>query len=286
MQPNLQRQNQGKLLLGKIAALVDNPTFSNAVIGLILFNAVIVGLETYPAVYQSYNNFFYMAEHLLIWAFTLEIALRIVASRPWHHFFRNGWNLFDFAIVASNLLFVGAYFISVLRILRVLRVLRAVSVIPSLQRLVAALFRTVPAIGNILLLMSLLFYIFAVIGTILFNNAAPEYFGSLHLTLLTLFQVVTLESWASGVMRPLMLEVSWSWLYFVLFILVGTFVIFNLFIGVIVNSVQQGDITGRDERDYPAAEEDPQAVAKELAQLRSEIAELKEFIVKKNGSVT
>jgi voltage-gated sodium channel len=285
MQPNVKEQAQGNLLIRKVALLVDSPIFFNTVIGLILFNAVIVGLETYPAVYQPYQHLFYLAERLLIWAFTLEIALRIIATRPWYLFFKNGWNLFDFIIVASSLLFAGTYFISLLRILRVLRVLRTISVIPSLQRLVVALFRTVPAIGNILLLMSLLFYIFAVIGTILFKYAAPEYFGSLHLTLLTLFQVVTLESWASGVMRPLMLEISWSWLYFVLFILAGTFVIFNLFVGVIVNNVQQGDFAGEDKVASPAFEENSQAVTRELAQLRKEITELKEYLVnqQRNG---
>lgn len=286
MQENMPKINNGQgqsSLTLAVARIVDHPVFANTIIGLILINAVIVGLETYPSLYNPYKGWFYVSERILLWAFTVEIILRIIATRPWPHFFKNGWNLFDFFIVASSLIFVNAYFVSVLRILRVLRVLRTVTVIPSLQRLVGALFRTIPAIGNIILLMSLLFYIFAVIGTILFKNVEPEYFGSLHLTLLTLFQIVTLESWASGVMRPLMLQVTWSWVYFVSFILFGTFIIFNLFVGVIVNNVAQEDEAGEEGNSSAAETLKNRDQANEIADLRSEIAELKQLIVALHG---
>lgn len=255
----------------RIHSFVEHSAFSNTIVALIFLNAIIVGLETIPTVYTKYRDWLYMSDRLLLWVFTVEVVLRFIAAKPAIRFFKNGWNVFDFIIVASGHLFAGAHFVTVLRVLRVLRLLRAISVIPSLQRLVNALLLTIPALGNILLLMGLIFYIFAVMGTMLFAEVAPEYFGSLPLSVLTLFQVVTLESWASGVMRPIFAEVPWAWAYFVSFILVGTFVIFNLFVGVIVNNVEKAE-QRNDEDDADRSS------AQDIARLRQEIAELKALI--------
>ncbi|QKS73220.1 ion transporter [Paenalkalicoccus suaedae] len=250
--------------------LVNSNAFTTTIIILILINAIIVGVETYQGIYENNRAFFFAADRVLLWIFTVEIALRLLASRNIKSFFSNSWNWFDFIIVAAGHIFVGAHFVTVLRILRVLRVFRAISVIPSLRKLVDALLLTIPALGNIFLLMSIIFYIFAVIGTMLFQEVAPEYFGNLQLSLLTLFQVVTLESWASAVMRPIFEELWWSWIYFVSFVLVGTFVVFNLFIGVIVNNVEKAE----------NADEEVKDTHKEVTELRKEIQELKELIVK------
>ncbi|MGO4890628.1 ion transporter [Anaerobacillus sp. MEB173] len=260
----------------KAAEIVNHRYFLNTIIGLILINAIIVGLETYPNIYQPNIGWFHFADRLLLWIFTIEIILRMIAAKPTYKFFTNSWNWFDFIIVASGHLFAGAHFITVLRILRVLRVLRAISVIPSLRKLVDALLLTIPALGNIMLLMSIIFYIFAVTGTMLFNEVAPEYFGNLQLSLLTLFQVVTLESWASGVARPIFEQLTWSWVYFVIFILVGTFIIFNLFIGVIVSNVEQANKAEEGDKE--------EETRKELASLRTEIAELKTMIKTMNNN--
>ncbi|ARK29456.1 ion transporter [Halalkalibacter krulwichiae] len=252
-----------------IQRIVFHRAFTMAVIGLIIVNAILVGLETYPTLYIEYKEWFFLADYILLWIFTLEITMRFIATKPTKNFFKSSWNWFDFLIVAAGHIFVGAHFITVLRILRVLRVLRAISVIPSLRRLVDALLMTIPALGNIMILMSIIFYIFAVMGTMLFAETAPEYFGNLQLSLLTLFQVVTLESWASGVMRPIFEELAWSWIYFVIFILVGTFIVFNLFIGVIVNNVEKAN-----------EEEHAKEENNELKELKSEIKELKTMIQK------
>lgn len=251
----------------RITQLVHHKYFTGTILGLILFNAVVVGIETYPAIYKSHKELFYLIDKALIWIFTVEILLRMIAEKKLRHFFKNSWNWFDFLIVAAGHLFVGAHFVTVLRILRVLRVFRAISVVPSLRKLVDALLLTIPALGNILLLMSIIFYIYAVTGTMLFAEVAPEYFGSLPLALLTLFQVVTLESWASGVMWPIFNELPWSWVYFVSFVLIGTFVIFNLFIGVIVSNVEKAE--GGDK----SKEKD------QLAELKDEVKELKKLII-------
>lgn len=253
-----------------IHSIVEHRYFTRIIIGLILFNAVVVGIETYPDIYEEHKGLFFRIDAALLWVFTVEIAMRLIAAPSIKDFFKSSWNWFDVIIVASGHIFMGAHFITVLRILRVLRVFRAISVIPSLRKLVDALLLTIPALGNIMLLMSIIFYIFAVMGTILFREVAPEYFGSLELSLLTLFQVVTLESWASDVMRPIFHELPWSWLYFVAFVLVGTFVIFNLFIGVIVNNVEKAD----------ASEEEIKDTHKEVTELRKEVQELKALLVK------
>lgn len=162
---------------------------------------------------------------------------------------------------------------TVLRILRVLRVLRAVSVVPSLRRLVDALIMTIPSLANILILMGIFLYIFAVIGTMLFSELSPEYFGNLQRTILTLFQIVTLDSWSSGLMRPLMEFNPWVWIYFVSFVLVGTFIIFNLFIGVIVNNVEKAN-----------KEEADNAHSQELETIQRQLDELKEMLKKERSS--
>lgn len=161
--------------------------------------------------------------------------------------------------------------------------------------MVNAVLMTIPALGNILLLMSLIFYIFAVSGTMLFGDAMPEMFGSLTISLLSLFQIVTLESWATGLMHPLMEESPYAWVYFVLFVLMGTFVIFNLFVGVIVNNVEKAsDLDDRHhhksskkdrENPFPTAEivtrRDIDEVRLEIHSLKSEIRELKSLLKNK-----
>lgn len=267
----------------RVENIVNRPAFVNTVIVLILINSVLVGLETSSTLMRLYGDWFHLLDLCLLWLFTVEIALRLIAVRPTPAFFKNGWNVFDFIIVMSGHVLVGGQFITVLRILRILRVLRTFSVIPSLRRLVNALIMSIPALGNILLLMCLVFYVFGVAGTVLFSKAAPEYFGTLPTTLLTLFQVATLESWASGVMRPLLAAVPWAWIYFVIFIMIGTFVVINLFLGVIVNSMEKAQQVEDDEmkdlEDLPEKNE----TREDIAFLRQEIAELKTIILEKQG---
>ncbi|RSL29600.1 ion transporter [Salibacterium salarium] len=258
----------------KISRLVTHRLFINTVMIIILINAAIVGIETFQDIYKNNESFFYVADRILLWIFTIEIALRIIGSKPLHSFFQGPWNWFDFLIVLSGFVFSGAHFVTVLRVLRVLRILRAISFIPSLRRLVDALLMTIPALGNIMILMGIIFYIYGVIGTMLYQKIAPEYFGSLGDSLLTLFQVVTLESWASNVMRPLLETSPSAWIYFVSFVLVGTFVIFNLFIGVIVNNVEKVDEMGMKEDNTQHSSKD-----KQMDELQQEVQELKELLL-------
>jgi voltage-gated sodium channel len=256
--------------------IVSHPLFTWSITLLILINAVVVGLETYQGVYGQHASTFHLIDVIILWLFTVEITLKLVAARPTLRFFKDGWNVFDFIIVASGHLFVGNQFLTVLRILRVLRIFRTISVIPSLRRLVNALLLTLPSLGTIMILMIIVFYIYSVIGTVLYRHVAPDYFGTLQHTALTLFQMVTLESWASGVMRPVMEQAPWSWVYFVTFILVGTFIVLNLFVGVIVNNFQRVEAAEKELEEGYGNEQ----LKQEMILLREEFKDLKDKIQK------
>lgn len=220
----------------KIASMVDAPEFRHGVTALILINAVIVGLETYPEIKTGYGGFLEAADRVVLYLFTAELALRFFAAAPRAGFFRSGWNLFDLVIVALGYL-PSSEFFTVARLFRIVRVLRAVTVVPNLQRVVAALLLSLPSLGHIAALLGLLIYVYAAIGTSLFGAVAPQYFGTLHRSVLTLFAVITLEGWV-GVMDEVLPHLPGAWLYFVTFILLGTFVALNFFVGVIVNNLQ------------------------------------------------
>lgn len=230
---------------GRIATIVESNRFRFVITALILINAVIVGLETYPEVTAVYGDVLQIADRLVLYVFTLELALRLFAASPPLAFFRSGWNLFDLIIVALGYL-PSSEFFTVARLFRIVRVLRAISVVPNLQRVVAALLMSLPSLGHIAALLGLLIYVYAAIGTSLFGESAPQYFGSLHQSVLTLFAVITLEGWV-GVMDEVMPHLPAAWIYFVTFILLGTFVALNFFVGVIVNNLQS--VTIEEERD-------------------------------------
>lgn len=237
---------------------VSSTVFQNFIIAIILFASVLVGLETSKTVVGEYGDWLKIFDRLVLIVFTGEIILKIAAEgrRPWR-FFLDGWNLFDFVIVAVCFLPLQSQFVSVLRLVRILRVLRLVSVLPRLQLLVGALLKSLPSIGYVALLLSIHFYIYAVLGVFLWGENDPTRFGTLPLTFLTLFQCVTMEGWAD-IMHTQMwgcnqfiqsgTETSCTAsrgmpiiapIYFISFIILGTMIILNLFIGVMMNSLQE-----------------------------------------------
>ncbi|MGP4070976.1 ion transporter [Piscibacillus sp. B03] len=251
--------------------IVEKKSFQNFIIILILANAVLIGMETYPRIYDAYGSVLNVLDVVILAIFTIEIVLKLIASEPTGKFFKDGWNIFDFLIVLFSYIFVGSTYVTVLRILRVLRLFRTISVIPSLRKLVNALLMTLPSLGTIMLLLGIVFYVFSVIGTVLYRDVSFEYFGTIQHTALTLFQMITLESWASGVMRPVMEEAPYSWIYFVSFILVGSFVVLNLFVGVIVNNFEKVEALEN-------GDDDGEELKQEISRLRDEISELKELV--------
>jgi voltage-gated sodium channel len=219
-----------------IAALIERPFFTRAIIAVILINAVTLGLETFPAVMEQAGGVVLGLDRICLGIFVVELALRLYAQGL--RFFRSGWNIFDFVIVGISLLPTTGGF-SVLRALRILRVLRVVSVVPSLRRVVDGLGRALPGMGSVFLLILIIYYIAAVMATKLFGESFPEWFGSLSKTAFTLFQIMTLEGWSGEIVRPIMAVYPYAWAFFVPFILITTFAVLNLIVGLIVNSMQE-----------------------------------------------
>ena len=216
------------------ARLVLSSSFQRVIIGLILLNAVTLGLETSASVTEAAGGALHVLDQALLWIFTAELLLRIYAFRA--RFFRDPWGLFDLVVVAIAWVPASGP-LAVLRALRVLRVLRLISVVPSLRRVVEAMLAALPGMGSIVLLMSLIFYVFAVMATKLFGEGMAEQFGTLGASLFTLFQLMTLDDWAN-IVKPAMELQPYALLFFLPFIVVSTFVVLNLFIGVIVDSIQ------------------------------------------------
>jgi voltage-gated sodium channel len=219
----------------KVAAFLEQAWVTNFIIGVILFNAVLLGLETSDAVMAAVGPLILALDSLCLAIFLLEIALKLYAHGL--RFFKSGWNIFDFVIVGIALVPATQGF-SVLRALRILRVLRVISATPRLRRVVEGFITALPGMGSVFLLMALIFYIGAVMATKLFSDAFPEWFGDLGRSAYSLFQIMTLESWSMGIVRPVMEVFPWAWAFFVPFIMVTTFAVVNLLVGLIVNSMQ------------------------------------------------
>lgn len=214
---------------------VEGVPFTRFIITLIIINAIILGLETSPAVMDVAGTFLLTANAAILGVFVVEIVLKMIAFGP--RFFRSGWNIFDFLVVSISLV-PAAGPLEILRALRILRVLRLLSQVPRLRAIIESLLRALPGIGWTALLLVLVFYIFAVMGTMLFGERFPEYWGSLGKSLFSLFQIMTLESWSSAIARPMLDAYPWIWLYFVPFILISSFMVLNLFIAIIVTATQ------------------------------------------------
>ncbi len=228
-----------------VGAIIDRADVQNFILGVILFNAAILGLETSETVMAAFGPLILALDTICLAIFVVEIATKLFVRGP--SFFRNGWNVFDFVIVGISLV-PAAQGLSVLRALRILRLLRVVSVTPSLRRVVEGLMSALPGMGSVFLLMGLIFYIGAVMSTKLFGATFPDWFGTLGRSAYSLFQIMTLESWSMGIVRPVMQVYPFAWAFFVPFILVTTFAVVNLVVGLIVNSMQDAHHAEADER--------------------------------------
>jgi voltage-gated sodium channel len=219
-----------------LARFVESKTVQAFITTLIIINAVVLGMETSAELFQRYGWFLVLVDHLCLAAFVVELAIKLTAYG--RIFWRSGWNWFDFLVVAIALVpGVGPW--AVLRSLRVLRVLRLFTMVPQLRRVVAAALHAIPGLASVLVVMVVFFYTAAVLATTLFGGTHPDWFGSIGKSLYTLFQVMTLESWSMGIVRPVMEQHPGAWMFFVPFIIIATFTILNLFIGIIVSTMQE-----------------------------------------------
>jgi voltage-gated sodium channel len=290
MQEVLTSADAGESLRAGAARLVASDRFQRAVIALILLNGVTLGLETSPSLMAEHGGLLHAIDRVLLWIFTAELAVRIYAFRG--RFFRDPWGLFDLIVVGIAWLPAGGT-LSVLRALRVLRVLRLISVVPSLRTVVEAMLAALPGMGSIVLLMLLIFYVAAVMATKLYGGDMPERFGTLGASLFTLFQLMTLDDWAN-IVKPAMEAHPYALVFFLPFILLATFVVLNLFIGVIVESIQ----SLREQRESADAEAaqaetraarteahlDSQLLLEEIRALRAEMAAMRGQVGQRPGA--
>jgi voltage-gated sodium channel len=258
--------------------LLNRPVVQHGILALIIFNAVLLGLETAPGIMAQWGAAIHWLDKAILAVFVLEIAARIYVHRL--SFFKDPWSVFDFVVVAIALLPATGPF-AVLRALRVLRVLRVLTIVPSMRRVVGALLSAIPGLMSIALVLMLVFYVFAVIATHLFGPQFPEWFGHLGRSLYTLFQVMTLESWSMGIARPVMEKVPYAWAFFIIFILIATFTMLNLFIAIIVNAMQSFQESERQDTIKTLGEVGQsieQELHTEVQSLRQEIVELKALL--------
>lgn len=219
----------------RLKLFIESAWVRNAILFVILFNAIILGMETSKPIMATAGDLILFLDAVCLAIFVVELVIKLVVYRL--SFFRNGWNIFDFVIVGISLL-PGSGGLSVLRALRILRLLRVISVAPSLRRVVEGFVTALPGMMSVFVLMGMMFYIGAVMATKLFSESFPEWFGTLGASGYTLFQIMTLESWSMGIVRPVMEVYPYAWAFFLPFILVTTFAVVNLLVGLIVNSMQ------------------------------------------------
>ena len=255
----------------RLSAILSHRAFEPAIMTLIVVNALVLALETSPAVMAVAGSWILWLDRAILAIFVLEIAARLAAD--FRGFWRDPWRIFDFCVVAIALVPATGP-LSALRAFRILRVLRLVSTVPQMRRVVSGLLAALPGMSSIIALLGLIFFVFSVISTKLFAAAFPDWFGSVGASAYTLFQVMTLESWSMGIVRPVMEVFPWAWALFVPFIIVTAFAVLNLFIGVIVDAMgaEHAD-AAHDERE--AMRRDSAEILKELRALRAEVAALK-----------
>jgi voltage-gated sodium channel len=220
----------------RLRALVGHPMWERTILSIIVLNAVTLGLETSDRVMAQVGPLLLVLDSIFLTIFVFEIALRLMAHGA--RFWRDPWSIFDFLVVAVALV-PATESLSGLRALRILRVLRLISAVPSMRRVVSGLFRAIPGMGAVVMLLSLIFYVFSVMATMLYGDNFPQYFGTIGESAYSLFQIMTLESWSESIVRPVLDEHPMAWLFFIPFILMTSFAVLNLFIGIIVDSMQE-----------------------------------------------
>ena len=257
-----------------VRAFVAHPRFQQVVIGVIVLNAIVLGLQTSPSLVAAHGGLLDATDTAALVFFVVELSLRLYAGG--RAFFRDPWSMFDLVVVGIALVPAAGPF-AVLRTLRVLRVLRLFTAIPAMRRVVGGLLSSLPGMSSIIVLLALVLYVAGVLATVMFGAIRPQDFGDLGTTLFTLFQVMTGEAWPD-IAKELMVEVPLAWIFFVIYILVSSFAVLNLFIGVIVSSVEseftRDQFAAEEQRDAEEAEV-VETILAELRSLRAEVAELR-----------
>ncbi len=253
--------------------IVSTSLFEYVIIALILVNGVILGMETSPDLVREYGHLFHLANYLILGAFILEAALKMMALAPQvNRYFQDGWNIFDFSVIVFSLIPATGEFAMIARLARLLRVVRLISTIPELRLIVSTLVRSIPSMVHVMTLMGVIFYIYAITGYQLFHEHDPTHWRSLGISLLTLFRVVTLEDWTDVMYKAMELH-PFAWMYFVSFVVLGTFVVVNLFIAVVINNLDEAKAERLRELEGPVTQEE---ILKDLRDTQKALKRLEE----------
>lgn len=238
--------------MNAIKRFASSALFDRIIIGLILFTAFIIGFEAFPNLMTpKLTLWFEFAHQAVLVAFIIEALIKMVALSPRpQNYFKSGWNCFDFALIVLSLLPIAAEFALLGRVLRLLRVLRLINSLPELRLIVETLVRSIPSMFHISVLMGILFFIYAVLGFHLFHEHDPTHWRNLAYSLLTLFRIVTLEDWTDVMYKAMELSPAYA-LYFVSFVVVGTFVVVNLFIAVVINNLDEAKYAHLKKLEHP-----------------------------------
>ena len=278
-------------VVGLSKRIVSSNTFDWIITGVILLQAIALAIEATPAILSIGKDVelleagtFSIIQSLVIAVFIVEAALRLIAVYPRpQRYFKDPWNCFDFAIIILSVIPISGQFSTIARLVRLLRITRLVTKSNELRAIVSTLVRSIPSIFNILILLSILFFIYAIVGHHLFRNADPEHWSSFPTSLITLFQIITLEGWVN-IMEPIVTGLGLIyWIYFASFIVIGTFIIINLFISVIVRKSEEAYKQVQRESGIPITQ---QEVIQEIKEIRRILEELEKRIRKETGSET
>ncbi len=283
----------------KLKSFVEGKAFQNTILGVIIVNSIILGLQTSPALMDSCGSVLGMLDTVCLVIFIIEMLLKMVAYK-FIGYFKDGWNWFDFIIILLSLL-SGMAVLSTFRVLRVFRVFRslkslrtlrslrgfrAVSALRPLQNIVLALGKSIPGMFWSALLLLIIYYIFSIVGVTLFATGFPDWFGSIPKAMYTLFQVMTLESWSMGISRPVMEEYDIAWLYFVPFVLISSFVMMNVVVGIVVNAISEvAEINKKEDAEEAEEATEPknEDIQAELAAVREHLAKLEAMLAKQKS---
>lgn len=253
-----------------LGGIVKDSRFERFIVTVIVLNAATLGLETSKTVMASWGGLLHAVDNVFLAIFVVELVARMIVFRG--AFWRDPWSLFDLLVVAIALV-PSSGDLAILRALRVLRTLRLVTAVPSIRRVVASLLSAIPGMGAIIALLLMINYVFSVMATKLFGADFPDRFGTLGGSFFTFFQVMTLEGWSGDVVRPVMEKHPWAWLFFLPYIILATFMVLNLFIGIVVDAIQRQSKDGHDEPSAATAA-DARAILDELRQLRAKVERL------------
>ncbi len=281
-----------------IKNIVESDWFQKAIIVLIVFAAIVIGLETSPGIYNQYSVELKLIDKIIIYAFALEALLKMLQyGSKFYRYFYSGWNIFDFIIVVVCFLPGDYHFAAILRLVRILRVLRIISTVPKLQLLVNALLKSIPSMFYVGILLGIHFYIYATLGVFLWSQNDPSHFKDLPTAVLTLFRIITLEDWTDIMYINMYGSDVYPFenysqteavpsaspvvgaFYFVSFVVLGTMIMLNLLIGVIINSMSESQKEILSEKlNKDESEDDLELLQKEIEMLESQVAKIKDRV--------